>query len=376
MLRGVLPGLAMIIGLAAAQPATGQPAPNPPTRAQPRPLQAATPLAASQPASPQPGLALLNEKLLAAGGDAAQAQYRRFLLVNLPRAFALSSDGKVGWRGGGGTPESVRESALASCTSRGGTDCALYADGLGVVMAGREVPPPPPPPAGPLLAGDGYAFIPDPRFIWWGPQRAHGLYVFGHGRSGVEQRGIQPQPHVRAFNNAGFDVVRFDREPAADVYKDRVAGWLRVGLRDLRARGWRLIVAGGQSRGAWNALQTLDTAGAADVVIAIAAASHGTNHSHQMLAGKAELYTMFRAAAAPQARVAIVQFKGDDFEREPEKRFALAREHLAPRVGALLLIDQPPEITGHGGGASHRFAVDFGACLLRFATDPVPPRSC
>lgn len=82
----------------------------------------------------------------------------------------------------------------------------------------------------------------------------------------ADARGLQPQPHVRAFNNAGFDVVRFDRDPNADA-RDRAAGWLEEALLDLRRRGYRRVIVGGQSRGGWNSLQMLAHAGLADAVV-------------------------------------------------------------------------------------------------------------
>jgi hypothetical protein len=40
---------------------------------------------------------------------------------------------------------------------------------------------------------------------------------------------------------------------------------------------------------------------------------------------------------------------------------------VTPRVGALLLLDRPPEVSGHGGGADPAFTWRYGACLLDFA---------
>ena len=79
---------------------------------------------------------------------------------------------------------------------------------------------------------------------------------------------------------------------------------------------------------------------------------------------------------AKQTRVAIVQFKDDPFEQNPEKRLAIARELLPTRVAALLVIDQPAGLAGHGGGGNLAFAQRYGACLLRFGIDPVPPSAC
>ena len=326
--------------------------------------------------SSMPLPATLNPALLGLdrpGPAAAEARdtFQRYLAFNLPRAFALSRpDLRHAAYGSGGSLEAVRGQALAACVAAGGKACALVAEDLAVAGAA------PPQPPGPLLRGSGWELVPDDRFIWWGPARARGVYVFAHGYGHYsDARGSQPPMHVRAFNNAGFDVVRFDREPFADAWKDRVADWLRDGLRALRAQGWARVVCGGQSRGAWTCLQANDTPGVVDAVIAIAPASHGTDEDSQLMSGRAELYRIF-ANASPASRVALVQFAGDPFERDPARRAAMARDLLARRLQGLLVIDQPPGLTGHSAGYSTRFALDYGACLLRFATEVPAPSAC
>ena len=303
-----------------------------------------------------------------------RASYERFLLINLPRAFALSGTGATGRWGGGGTLAQARDKALAMCATQGATDCAIYAEDLAVVWPGRAHVDPPPVP-GPLITGSGYAFTPDARFIWHGPQTARGLFVWGHGKAPSNQdlSGDQPQSYVRAFNNAGFDIVRFGRAPFTD-YPDSAEGWLREALPKLRARGWRMLVVGGQSRGAWNSLQMLDTPGLADVVIAVSPASLNLS-MRQMEA--AELYRILHAANAPTTRVAVAQFQGDGYVTTSlDERVASLRDGLTGRVGALLLIDQPKGLTGHSAGNSIDFGVRFGPCLLRFVLDATPTTTC
>jgi hypothetical protein len=304
----------------------------------------------------------------------SRAAYADFLLVNLPRAYAVATSGAYGWQGGSGTIAEMRAKALASCAAKGGTDCAIYAEDLTVVWPGRPRIDPPPVP-GPLITGTGYAFVPDPRFIWHGPQAARGLYVWGHGKaaSGQDLSLDQPQAYVRAFNNAGFDVVRFARAPASD-YAENAEGWLRQALPKLRAGGWRMLIVGGQSRGAWNSLQMLDTPGLADAVIAVSPASFSSNLPATQAA---ELYRTLHAANAPTTRVAIAQFKDDAFvPTGMDERVASLRAGLTGRVAALLILDQPTGLSGHGAGNGSEFARRFGPCLLRFVLDPNPPTVC
>jgi hypothetical protein len=299
-----------------------------------------------------------------------RASYGDFLLMNLPRAMAVASGGGYGWYGGAGTIEDARTKALKSCAEKGGTDCAIYSEDLQVVWQQRA-PVILPPVPGPLIETRDYAFVPDRRFIWHGPQAALGVLVWAHGKgNGYDGRGQQPPASVRALNNAGFDVVRFDRAPPTD-YVDEAAAWLRGGLAMLRAHGWRTIVAGGQSRGAWNSLQALDTPGLADAVIAVSPASFSGQATQE-----ADLSRILRGVRASAARVVVAEFRGDIYVRDMAERTDMLRAMLSTRVAALLVIDQPEGIDGHGGGGSNDFARRFGPCLLRFVTEPVPPKEC
>lgn len=295
--------------------------------------------------------------------------YADFLLANVPRAFAVASNGHEGWASGGSI-EQARARALKYCADKGGADCAIYAEDLQVVWQGKApvaLPPVPPP----LAQNGDFALAPDARFFWYGPQAARGMFVWGHGKGNVEDgRNEQPQAYVRAFNNAGFDVVRFARAPAAD-YVDRAADWLRALLPLLRQQGWRLVIVGGQSRGAWNALQMLDTPGLADAVIAVSPASFVNQFMQE-----SDLHRILSNDKSPKARVAVAQFTGDMYVPNMKDRLEMEREVLPSRAAAVLVIGEPEGISGHGAGNSSAFAQRYGACLLHFVVDPVPPAVC
>ena len=334
-------------------------------------------LLAAWPAAAQPRNPLLEMSASPGLSQADRASVERFLRYPVPRVLALGPNGAAGWQSLGGTPEEIERRALDSCQRRsGGAPCQVAVRDLSVLLPGRAWTPPEPP-SGMRLSSWNHETVPDPRFIWWGPDQARGVLVFAHGRGarGVDSRGGQPQGWTRHFNNAGYDVWRFDRHPNSDEAVP-AAGWLRADLAELRRRGYRHIVMAGQSRGGWNTLMVLDTPGLADVHISIAPAAHGdlgsASHGRQLddLRG-----IVAGAAGAPRARVAIANFREDNFDAEPERRGALFRE-LGGRAGAFLFIDRPEQPTGHGAGGSGAFNDRFGACLLRFATATPPPTTC
>lgn len=300
-------------------------------------------------------------------GPAGREDYARFLLQATPRAFAISPEGAWGWAAALPDAAASAARAVALCASAGGTGCQVYAADLAVVWPGLGRPAPAPAPAVPLDAGAGWSLVPDGRFLWQGPTAARGAYVWAHGRAagGQDSRGSQPQPHVRVFNNAGYDVLRFDRDPQTDE-TDTAAAWLKHALQVLRAQGYGRIVIGGQSRGAWNALQALDTPGLVDGVVAVAPAAHGATGSPAWAWALDDLQQVVRAARSPLARVVVANFAGDEFDPDPVRRATLFRSLGAPRIGALLFLDRPQEITGHGGGADARFTLRYGSCLLEF----------
>ena len=142
-------------------------------------------------------------------------------------------------------------------------------------------------------------------------------------------------------------------------------------MKALRQRGWKKIVAGGQSRGGWTSLQMLSAGGLADAVIAVSPAyfSGGTDNS-------ADMYRAIQSVRSPATRVAIVHFTGDAYVKDMDRRVGMYRDGLPSRVAALLMIDRPDGIAGHGGGSTSAFAQGYAACLLRFVMDPVPPTAC
>ena len=321
----------------------------------------------AEPPIPSAVAPILNADAAPFLSQAGRRDYVRFVQQATPRAFALSPDGSWGWAAALDTPDATEARAIEICAGWGGQGCRVYARDLQVVWPGKESGPPPVRDAV-LASGAGWTLAADDRFLWQGPGIARGAYLWAHGRAagGQDSRGGQPQPHVRIFNNAGYDVLRFDRAPATDD-TDAAAAWLHEALSDLRAKGYTRIVVGGQSRGAWNALQALDRPGLVDAVVAMAPAAHGATGSAAWAWALDDLRRVVEAVRSPAARVAIANFAGDEFDPDPEGRARIFRSLGAPRIGALLFLDRPQGLEGHGAGADAGFTNRYGACLLEFA---------
>ena len=75
------------------------------------------------------------------------------------------------------------------------------------------------------------------------------------------------------------------------------------------------------------------------------------------------------------ARLAFVQFAADPYAGTLPGRAALI-EGLRPKLGGLLVIDQPPGFTGHYGGNTTRFALSYGDCLRQIVLDSDAPKAC
>jgi hypothetical protein len=337
-------------------------------------------LSAMQPVLAQAPLPLLDIPTLQGLSPQTRAATERFLRHNLPRALALGPNNAQGHASrplAGGSLQEAERAALTSCQqASGGQPCQIIARDLEVVMPGRAWRPPAPP-ADARIASWNHETVADPRFLWWGPQAAAGVVVFAHGVAGnnIDSRGGQPQPWVRWFNNARYDVWRFDRHPNQDETQ-RAASWLRADLAELRRRGYRRIVIAGWSRGGWNALMMLNEPGLADVAIAIAPGiERGGFGSPGHMRQLDDLRRIVDTAAAPRTRVAAVHFRDDPYDADPARRAEIV-QRLRDRVGALLVLDGPENLPGHDAAWRYTFSDRYGACLLAFATAATPRARC
>ena len=264
-----------------------------------------------------------------------------------------------------------RSSGVAS--SRGADRCAAFWCGYGLLRLWGSPPARPTlnvstrcgrvrrcttVPPGPLIRSINYSFTPDERYRLARPGGSVRRLCLGawqraqrHGRL----RGLEPPPHVRWLNDAGYDVVRFDRSPMVDDASAR-SRMARDGLARLRQAGYARVIVGGQSRGAWNSLQVLDTPGLADAVVAISPAAHGSGASLNLL-GQTDDFRQLLASGVPQRAQIVVRAvqAGRLYRRRRTRAGECWSRGCGRRSRTLLVIDRPDGFAGHGAGNTAAF---------------------
>ena len=301
----------------------------------------------------------------------------RGLVPNAAFAVARDATGRSAWgyAGGAATPAQAEAAALDRCRgSLNGlqAECRILLHNLDVVGAA----------AVPLATGSLGPFRWSPLHLRRGPQAAKGVVIWAHGYAGADRdlRNAMAPGFVSVLNDAGWDVLRFDRNPGDDALFTSLPR-LVEGLAAVRAAGYRQIVLGGQSRGGWQAIMAASARPElVDAVIATAPAAHGeASRANNLLAGLDDFRRLLAGLPPTGPRLAVVLFDGDDFDPDPAKRAAML-ESLARdrRVPTLALWPQGPggpapgplPIRGHGGAGDWRFTTLYGACLLTLVEAP------
>jgi pimeloyl-ACP methyl ester carboxylesterase len=290
-------------------------------------------------------------------------------------AFAMARDaaGRSAWAwvSGQPSPAAAEAAALERCRSRAGpltgAECRVVARDGAVEGAPAVVP---------LAEGSIGPFRRSPLHLVRGPEAARGAVVWGHGYGGPDRdnRRVPAPGYASILNDAGWDVLRFDRHPGDDSLYTSLPRLL-AGLPALRAAGYRRIVLAGQSRGGWQAVMAAAEApGLVDAVIATAPAAHGEAQRPNNLGAALDDFRRLLAGLPAQGgpRVLIALFEGDDYDPDPEGRAmvveTLARDRTAPLLA--LWPSAASGIRGHGGANDWRFTRLYGACVLTLVQAP------
>jgi pimeloyl-ACP methyl ester carboxylesterase len=296
----------------------------------------------------------------------------RGAMPNSAFAMARAEDGRSAWglASGRPTPDAAQQEALRLCrdSTEGARGGPIAAPCVVVAVNGRVNGRPPLPPQGPAAIGP---FRPNPWQLWRGPEAARGVVVWQHGYEGpeVDLRGNVTPGFVSALNNAGWDVLRFDRPPGDDALHTTLP--LLVNALPL-LRPWRQVVLAGHSRGAWQSLLAAAQApGLVDGIIAAAPAAHGeVAGTPRVPVALADFRRHLAGLGADRPALLVLLFENDQFDPDAPARAAAVNELSARRAAPTLAIFPRGPAQGHNGVFDWRFTRDFAACVLTAMTLP------
>jgi pimeloyl-ACP methyl ester carboxylesterase len=296
----------------------------------------------------------------------------RGLMGHAAFAMAREASGRSAWgyAGNAARPDLAEAAALENCRRTIGpvqAECRILARDAGLADG----------PAVPLVQGSLGPFRFAPLLLRRGPQAARGAVIWSHGYGGPERdnRSAPTPGFVSILNDAGWDVLRFDRNPAEDALYTSLPR-LVDGLQAVRAAGYRRIVLGGQSRGGWQSVMAASARPDwVEAVIATAPAAHGeASRANNLVSGLEDFRRLLAGLPPGGPRLAVAVFDGDDFDPNPEARAQLLEDAARGRRAPVLALwpggPQPAPIRGHGGGTDWRFTTLYGACLLTLVEAP------
>lgn len=221
----------------------------------------------------------------------------------------------------------------------------------------------------------GYVFRPVSETL--NATTARGAVIYSHGTTPTQsgkEGSDQPLPILLDnFQADGWDIYRLDRTRLTEEKYD-AADKLVSTVRDLRVQGYKRIVLVGQSGGAWISLIAAGQTTDVDLVIALAPAIYGSNYpgNMQFVLNQTDLYP--RLEKIRHGFIVVAFFNNDPFDQQG--RSDRVDPILTSHAVGHMVIDHPPQLTGHGAGRSKAFADRFGACLVRLADDGAVPVPC
>lgn len=299
-------------------------------------------------------------------------QHYRGAVPHAAFAFAQAPDGRAVWAmsSGRATPREAETAALEDCARRlrqirapAGPSCQLLATD-GALRGGATIR---------VERGGVGPFQRSPFHRHRGPAEAAGVLVWGHGYGGPHEdfRGKPLPGFLTALNEAGFDILRFDRHPGDDALFITQPRLVRA-LPALRAMGYRQVVLGGESRGGWQAmLAAAERPDLVDAVIAAAPAAHG---EMERTGARADALADFERAlagiAASPARLLVITFEEDEFDPDPARRAELVAGLAARRAAPTLALWPAGAARGHSGARDWRFTRDYTGCVLTLLRAP------
>lgn len=217
-----------------------------------------------------------------------------------------------------------------------------------------------------------------------GPDKAEGVVYFLDGldpSNRVADNFLVTYPYVYELNTKhGWDVIsaKFpNSEHDAGQSLQRASEYVYARIRELKAQGYRRIVLGGQSWGAWVSIDVARhdvDAKVVDALLLTAPAFYGTKYwrGKENASYYQNLTEYVKSIKHVRTPTVATFFQGDEFD--PGTRGDITAAFYAQNDVPLMLFDNPPGFAGHGAGWLPSFADVFGGCMAAFFKAPEQAR--
>jgi hypothetical protein len=198
-----------------------------------------------------------------------------------------------------------------------------------------------------------------------GPKEADGVLFYFHGRDIGESAELPiPLIFTEMAKVAKWDILRINRRARFDagLTDDQILQFTAEQVSLARRQGYRRVYIAGYSRGAWLALSAADLSDV-DAILGLAPSTVGLE-VHELEWQRDELAR--RLSSASVKRIAAFFFRGDPRENTEVSRADAIRRAMQGSGAAVLLVDRPPDLLGHGAGVLGRFVRRYRDCLVQF----------
>ena len=207
---------------------------------------------------------------------------------------------------------------------------------------------------------------------WHGPTKASGIVIWNHGISGTSVQYASPVPPVfRLLQSRGWDVVKIARNNLGEaslgqsLYQGIQRTMDEVAAR--RREGYARIILAGQSFGGY---LTLDAAESSKDIYGVVAMAPGVTTRGG--GSRFDAGTTNRTIGQLSAERLVLVLPRDDMLFNGVARGPGAAAALTRRAGSFLLLDERYDIVAHAGGATGKFAIKYGLCLVQYLVGPEP----
>ncbi|MDP2376940.1 alpha/beta fold hydrolase [Reyranella sp.] len=189
------------------------------------------------------------------------------------------------------------------------------------------------------------------------------IYFHGTGHPNANRLPIV-NIFIEMAEQARWDILRINRLPLVDFESqdDDILQFVEKQISRARQDGYTRIILAGHSRGGWLAL----SGAALDGVDGVIGFAPGTVGLQEALLERQRDELARRLSTSKATRVAAFFFEDDPREYVKGGRGPTIQRALQSAGAAFMVVDQPPDLSGHSAAGLGRFTRRYRDCLLQF----------